>query len=57
MQIIYGISIYLIASSFLMVSLVWLMNYRIKQSEYTEISEEDDYFSEQIQLSQNNLAA
>ena len=57
MQIIYGIAIYLIASSFLMVSLVWLMNYRIKQSEYTEISEEDDYFSEQIQLSQNNLAA
>lgn len=57
MQIIYGIGIYLIASSFIMVLFVWLMNFKIKQSEYLEISEENNYFSEQTQLSQNTLAA
>ena len=57
MQIIYGIGIYLITSSFIMVSFVWLMNFRIKQSKYTEISEENNYFSEQPQIIQNTLAA
>jgi len=57
MQIIYGIGIYLIASSFIMVLFVWLMNFRIKQSEYSEIIEENNNLSEQIQLSQNTLAA
>lgn len=63
MQIIYGIVVFLIASSFIMVLFVWLMNLNIKQSEYSEISEENDYFFEQTQfpqntqLSQNTLAA
>ncbi len=56
MQIIYGIGFYMLASSFIMVSIVWLMNFKIKQSEYTEISEENNYY-EQIELSANNLAA
>ena len=62
MQIIYGIGIYLIASSFIMVSFVWLMNFRIKQTAYKqpaykEISEENNYFSEQPQITQKTLAA
>ena len=57
MQIIYGIGIYLIASSFIMVLFVWLMNFKIKQSEYSEISEENHNQSGQTQLSQNTLAA
>ncbi len=57
MQIIYGIGLYLIASSFIMVSFVWLMNFKIKQSDYSEISEENNYFPEQPYLSQNTLAA
>ena len=57
MQIIYGIGIYLIASSFIMVLFVWLMNFKIKQSEYSEISEENHNLSDQTQLSQNTLAA
>ncbi len=56
MQIIYGIVFYMLASSIIMVSIVWLMNLKIKQSEYTEFSEEDIYY-EQIELSASNLAA
>ena len=62
MQIIYGIGIFMITSSFIMVSFVWVMNLRVKQSEYPEISEENNYFSEQTQSeqtqhSQKTLAA
>ncbi len=56
MQIIYGIAFYILASSFVMVSIVWLMNLKIKQSEYTEILEEDSYY-EQFELTESNLAA
>ena len=57
MQIIYGIGLYLIVSSFIMISFVWLMNFKIKQSEESKISEENNNFLEQTQLSQNTLAA
>ncbi len=57
MQIIYGIGIFMITSSFIMVSFVWLMNLKIKQSDYSEIPQENIDFSEHTQLSQNTKAA
>ena len=53
MQIIYGIGIFMITSSFIMISFVWVMNFRVNQSEYPEISEENNYFSEQAQSEQS----